>query len=349
VENSTQHIIAYLENRLSADERKAFEKLLDDSAALRQEATEIRFIWETATEWKMHRRVDTLKNWSKLSRRMTADKYRKWLWSFSRNAAAVLFIPLIIVTIVLSGRIKERERCVSVEQVELASACGIVTKIILPDSSEVWLNSGSRLSYPQRFSGGVRNVFLSGEAYFKVKADKTNLFEVQTTDGLKVIAYGTEFNVCAYDEDPIVEATLADGNIAVTRSGVSPPGTGTSNVVNLTKGQQAVFNKVDGSLATAGVNLAVKTSWKDGKMIFRRADMTEIARRFSRRFNVDIRLEGEELRDYEYSATFTSETLEEILSLLEKSAPIKCKIIHPEQSDDYTFTKKTVIVSMKQK
>jgi ferric-dicitrate binding protein FerR (iron transport regulator) len=362
MENNTQYIIAYLENRLSANERKAFERLLDSSAGLRQELTEIRFIWEISAELKRHKRIDTMENWKELSRRITVDRYQRKLWSFLRNVAAVLFIPLIITTMLLFEDIKKQERCEVIEQVELTSAYGIVTKIMLPDSSEVWLNSGSKLSYPQRFTGGARNVSLSGEAYFKVKADKTNLFEVQTEDGIKVSAYGTEFNVCAYDEDSIAEATLIDGNVVVTLAGgdggisssggnmkAFPPENGKSNTITLAKGRQVIFNKNNDSFVTANVNLAVKTSWKEGKIIFRRANMAEIARRFSRHFNVDIRLDGEELHDYEYSATFTTETLEEIVALLEKSAPIKCKIIYPEQSHDYTFTKKTLIISMRQK
>ncbi|MDR1379962.1 MAG: DUF4974 domain-containing protein [Tannerella sp.] len=344
MENNTQHIIAYLENRLSPEEREAFETLLDNSAGLRREMAEIRFVRDISAELMEHRRIDTAKNWDELSRRVAADRYRRKLWAVLRNTAAALVIPLIMATIVLYGKVNERGRVADAGQVELTSASGLVTKITLPDESEVWLNSGSRLSYPQRFTGNIRSVHLSGEAYFKVKADKTNIFEVRTKDGLRVCAYGTEFNVCAYDDEPVIEATLVSGNVEV-----SAPVNGASGSVNVREGQQVLFDRESGSLVTVGANLAVKTSWKDGKMIFRRANMTEIARRFARHFNVDIRLEGEELYGYEYSASFTAETLDEILHLLEKSAPIKCKIIYPEQSEDYAFTKKTVIISMKQK
>jgi ferric-dicitrate binding protein FerR (iron transport regulator) len=357
VENETQHIIAYLENRLSPEERRIFEELVNNSANMRQEVKEMRFIWETSAELMKRKRIDTARNWNELSRRITIDRFKNRLWTFSRNAAAVLTVPLTIMTIVLFGTIKERDNR-PVEQIELTSANGLVTKAMLPDGSEVWLNSGSRLSYPQRFIDNTcRNIYLSGEAYFKIKADKTNSFEVVTNGGLKVCAYGTEFNVCAYDGDSFIETTLVSGNVKVTTSvpdsasdlSSSPSLNGTSSTTVLSKGQQAIFNKNSGSLTTTDVNLAVKTSWKEGKIIFRRANMTEVIRRLSRHFNVDIRLEEKELYDYEYSASFTTETLDEILSLLEKTAPIKCKIIYPEQSEDHTFTKKTVIISMKQK
>jgi ferric-dicitrate binding protein FerR (iron transport regulator) len=161
---------------------------------------------------------------------------------------------------------------------------------------------------------------------------------------VKISDYGTEFNVCAYEEDPVIEATLVSGNVEVASLAGER-----HNTLNISEGQQVVFDKSDKKSKVTNVNLAVKISWKDGKMVFRRANMNEITRRLSRRFNVDIRLEGKELYDYEYSASFTTETLDEILYLLEKSAPITCKIIYPEQSEDYTFTQKTVIIRMKHK
>lgn len=341
--NNTQHIIAYLENRLTAEERESFEALLDNSAELQQELKDICFVWETSAELKLHKQVDTLKNWDELSGRIAIDKYRKKIWYFARNIAAVLMIPLFLSTVFLFRTIRNRDK-IPVQQLELTSANGLVTKVKLSDGTEVWLNSGSKLSYPQYFTGDVRRVMLSGEAYFKVEADKTNRFEVETSNDVKVAAYGTEFNVCAYEEDPFIDATLVTGNIEVA----IVPGKN-NDVVNISEGQQAVFDKNNNNIQIAEANLAVKTSWKDGKMVFRRTGMVEITRRLSRHFNVDIRLEGKELYHYEYSASFTNETLEDILYLLEKSAPIKCRIIYPEESGEYTYTKKTVIISMRGK
>ncbi|MDR2913511.1 MAG: DUF4974 domain-containing protein, partial [Tannerella sp.] len=320
---------------------RAFENLLDGSEELKQTLEEVRFIWNATDELKMHKQIDAAKNWKELSRRIKVDKYKKKLWFFVRNAAALLFIPIIIISIVLFKEIQERDN-VPVEQIELTSANGLVTKVILLDGSEVWLNSGSKLSYPQRFIGDTRDVFLSGEAYFKVNSNQTNRFVVSVEDGLYVSAYGTEFNVSAYKEEQTIEATLVSGNIEV--------GLFAGEIAGATKvlhGQQVVFNKENRQVTIADINIAVETSWKDGKMIFRRAGMKDVMRSLSRRFNVDIHLDGEELHDYEYSATFTTETLDEILYLLEKTAPIKTKIIYPEQIDDYAFTKRKVIISMR--
>ncbi|MDR1098326.1 MAG: DUF4974 domain-containing protein [Tannerella sp.] len=340
MEYTVQYIIDYLENTLSADERRSFEASLSKSVELQQELEDIRLVWESSEELKFHRQIDSAKNWKELSKKITVDRYQKKFRYFVRNMAALLMIPLVIATFTLY---RQRNH-IPAGQIELTSANGLVTKVTLSDGTEVWLNSGSKLSYPQHFTGDTRNILLWGEAYFKVKADRTNRFEVLTHDGLTVSAYGTEFNVCAYEEDPVVEATLISGNIEVGTSVKN----GTPDLIKISVGQQVRYDKNKDRLEVADVNLAVKTSWKDGKMIFRRADMAEITHRLARHFNVDIRLEGKELYDYEYSATFTTETLEEILYLLEKSAPIKCGVIYPEQSEDYTYTRKTVIISMKE-
>jgi ferric-dicitrate binding protein FerR (iron transport regulator) len=341
VDINTQYIIDYLENNLSGEEKILFEQRLETSAALRQEVREIRFIWETSTGLRLHKQANTEKNWNQLSHRISVDQFRNKFWRFTRTAAAIMFLPFILTSFFLYQTIRGYENA-PVEQIEISSAQGLVTKIMLPDGSEAWLNSGSTLSYPQRFTDGKRRVLLTGEAYFKVQSDKSNRFEVQTNGGLLVSSYGTEFNVFAYDEESTIEVTLTTGNIEVSVDGIT-------DVLSITPRQQVIFNKENGEYSIEDVSLSVKTGWKDGKMVFRRAHMAEIVNRLSRHFNVDIRLEGEEIYGYEYSATFTTETLDEILYLLEQSAPVKCRIVAPRQSDDYSYSKRTVIISINDK
>lgn len=336
MEINTNHIIAYLEHRLSPDEQKEFEKQLQASSEFRKEVNDIRFIWETSENLKFQKQVNPAQNWKKLSKQIRFNTYRRKLGSFIRSAAAVLLIPVLIATFTLFHTLKEWNN-LPVEQVELTSAYGLVSKITLSDGSEVWLNSGSRLSYPKRFTKGERTVILSGEAYFKVASDKHHRFDVQTSCGLQVSAYGTEFNVNAYEDDKQIETTLVNGHVEVSLIGEP-------SSRDIHPGQQVIFHKATNNMEVERVNLLVETSWKDGKMIFRRANMNEIIHRLARRYNVEIKLEGEELYDYEYSATFTTETLDEVLQLLEKTAPIKCTIIEPKQGKDFTYSKRTVII-----
>ena len=332
----TEHIIAYLEGKLSIEERIAFDQQMQSSPDFKKEVDDIRIIWETTAELKLHKQINTQQNWKKISKQIATDKYKKKILSFIRTAAAVLLIPVLFATYTLFNTVREWNN-IPVEQVELNTAYGLISKITLPDGSEVWLNSGSSISYPKRFTKNKRSVQLTGEAYFKVISDKSNRFDVTTANGLQISAYGTEFNVKAYEDEDKIEATLAKGHVEVSEIGQPVSRT-------LHPGEQVIYYKNTSRMEVDKVNLAVETSWKDGKMIFRRANMNEVVQRLARHFNVDIKLEGEELYDYKYSATFTTETLHEVLLLLEKTAPIKCTVIEPEQTSDFTYSRRIVII-----
>ena len=214
----TEHIIAYLEGRLSKEEKEAFDQHLQSSSNFKKEVDDIRFIWETTAELKLHKQINTQQNWKKISKQIAADKYKKKALSFIRTAAAVLLIPVLIATYTLYDTLKEWNN-IPVEQVELSTTYGLISKVTLPDGSEVWLNSGSSISYPKRFTKNKRSVQLTGEAYFKVTSDKSNRFDVVTSNGLQVSAYGTEFNVKAYEDEDKIEATLAKGHVEVSEIG----------------------------------------------------------------------------------------------------------------------------------
>lgn len=284
----------------------------------------------------MQKGIDVEKNWHQLHTRMHRRKQKSQLLIWIRNIAAILLLPLLGLSAYLyyqTNTLKSK----SVGLLETTTAYGVRTKITLSDGSEVWLNSGSTLSYPERFTEDKRQVTLSGEAFFKVKSDKDHRFDVQTSDGITVSAYGTEFNVQAYAEEPDIKATLAEGHIQIDQINQSAS-------QELIPGEQAVYSRHTQQMQVRKANLLVETAWKDGKLVFRRTPMEEIAKQLSRHFNVNIQLQGKEIFDYTYSATFTTETLAEILSLLEKTAPIRCEIIEPQQQSNLAFTRKKVII-----
>ena len=115
---------------------------------------------------------------------------RKYLFTFYiSRIAAILLLPLIISTGVLSYLYtRQLKQADTVSYLEVLSAPGIVTQVLLPDSSKVWLNAGSSLRYPSRFTEKERNVQLSGEGYFEVQSDKEYPFYVSLDNGIKVKA-----------------------------------------------------------------------------------------------------------------------------------------------------------------
>ncbi len=290
-------------------------------------------IYDLSENLKKQKEIDTEKAWARLSQKIAFVSFQTKAWNITRTAAAILLPLFLLHQYVIQPMLDTAPP----EMITLVSAPGIVTKAVLPDGSEVWLNALSELTYPQRFNGKERTVRLSGEAYFKVVADKKNRFNVVMPDDITVSAFGTEFNIYAYGDEPGYQVTLARGNIEVEAARLMKKET-------LAVGQKAVLIPQTGEMTIVQADTYVETAWKDGKMVFRREKLETIAQKLSRKFGVIIQLEGDILKDYEYTATFTDETLEDILDLLKRSAPITYSISRQEQRDNNTFTQRTVTI-----
>ena len=141
---------------------------------------------------------------------------------------------------------------------------------------------------------------------------------MKISDGFIVSAFGTQFNVNAYPDELMCQVTLVEGNVGIEATGAVGR--------TLLPGQKAVLMHSTGNLSVIETDAYVDTAWKDGKMVFRRENLETIAQKLSRKFGVTVVLKGEELKTYEYTATFTDESLEDILELLRLSADSLCHL-----------------------
>ena len=329
----TETIIAYLQHTLNVADRTAFEQEIAASPELKKEVDAMRQVLNLTNQLRLQRKVNTTKRKQSLMRKISFLSFRIKSWNVIRTAAAII-LPLYFIG---DYFYKAPQPIVINEQVEITSAYGLVSKVTLPDGSTVWLNSGTTLTHPRYFTDSTRTVSLMGEAYFDVESDPNNRFDVLVPNGMRISAYGTEFNVDAYGDDPEISTLLAEGAIFVS----TPAST---KEIHLIKGQSATLERGTDRLHLSEENIYVATAWREGKLVFRREKMKTIAKRLSRHFNVDIELQGKVVSQYEYSATFKDETLSDILRLLEKSAPIECVEIEPKQNLDLSYAKRRVII-----
>lgn len=181
------------------------------------------------------------------------------------------------------GRSEVSELCLDVPR-------GGEFKIMLEDSTEVWLNSESRLRYPEVFSSDERRVQVEGEAYFIVKHDASRPFYVETKE-LTVRVYGTAFNVRAYDDDEFVYTTLEKGSIAIRRLGIN------SGELLLSPGHQASLNRVESKINMKVVDPAVITGWRHGRFVFEEQPLKNIMRDLARWYDFKYEFEDHELEN----------------------------------------------------
>lgn len=297
---------------------------------------EIKALTEDILEYQS---VDVDKAYSRLNRQMHKKQRRRiFMQTFSR-IAAILLLPLLISSVMFSYLyMKQKEQIEQIGYTQVSSAPGTVTRLVLPDQSVAWLNSGSTLSYPAVFSDEAREVKLSGEGYFEVESDSKHPFYVITKEGLKIMAYGTKFNVNAYADETFVETVLEQGKIDVINQ---------NERVQLEPNKLAVYDINTGQFTVSQTNLDEKIGWKDGKLIFRNTPLDEVLKRLSKRYNIDIVLHQKSKKEYKYRATFTTETIEQILNYLKLTAPIEWSVKKPQKNQDDSFVHPRIDVYLK--
>ncbi len=184
----------------------------------------------------------------------------------------------------------------------------------LPDSTEVWLNAESSISYPASFNSKLRKVSVSGEAYFKVKHNGQWPFEVET-NGQTTRVIGTEFNINAYDASNI-RTTLFTGNVAVSATG------GRQGFV-LTPGQTASFNTSNSTFTSIDADTAAVRGWLHGRFVFENQSLGRIMKELSRWYNFDYQFSDRSLATTVFMGSVPRYgDFREVLEILEKSGGI---------------------------
>jgi len=190
-------------------------------------------------------------------------------------------------------------------------------QLVLEDGTKVWVNSESRLRYPTQFQSSKRIVLLEGEAYFEVSKDKNRPFIVKT-NGVDVRVLGTSFNVSSYSNEKKILTTLVEGRVEVIDSDRKD-----SKVV-LEPGYQAIYSKEEAKLGTEKVNVALYTSWKDGRFVFEKTGLVDIMHRVSRWYDVKMFYQNSDVCNIRFTGSLKRyDSLERLLSMIEKTNEVR--------------------------
>lgn len=194
--------------------------------------------------------------------------------------------------------------------------------LTLSDGTRIWLNSGSKLVYPSHFDERKREVYLEGQAFFSVTHAESMPFYVHTKD-MEVKVLGTEFDVSAYDDDLYTATVLTKGSVELTTQRQALFG---SKKTKITPGTRAVYNPSLAALKTEQVNVVEYVSWKDGYLVLNSAPLTEILKKLSRYYRVDIELKQPKLADLTFGGTLDlQEDLRDILDAISTITSLKYK------------------------
>lgn len=270
--------------------------------------------------------------------RLTLPLLTTWL----TRVAAVLLIPVLAFLFYTLAQknteVNEFANTVT-DSLEIVAPIGSRTIVQLSDGTEVHLNYGSKIKYPQKFSGNTREVILSGEGYFDVTHNPDKPFIVKTAK-LNVKVLGTSFNVMAYPNNDEIETTLVKGKIILEQNEGEAQ---TRTLGSMIPGQHVRCNLKTGEVYSSQGNIEKYTSWKDGKLIFEDAPITQVTEKLSRMFNVDIEV-SDDIKDYIYTVTFIDEPLFQILDLMTIATPVRYTALPRKKLPDGTFSKQKIII-----
>ena len=261
------------------------------------------------------------------------------------------------ITVVLAGggyivsRLLAPQPAATRVNTELFAGLGSRRSLFLPDGTRVWLNAGSRIQYDSdMLHKNTRDLSLSGEAFFDVVKDKDRPFIIHT-DKIAIKVLGTAFNVKAYPHDRITETTLMRGSIELT--------------VNNKPYQKIIlkprekFDLIDGGHDEPRDSAGIRTgpakpsrnenpeklvvqdvvpvqvedkeyvkevSWVDDEFVFQNETLEELAPKMERWFNVRIRIDNPQVRNYHYTGIFHKETIDQALTAMRLIRPFNFKI-----------------------
>ncbi|MFA5330381.1 MAG: FecR family protein [Prolixibacteraceae bacterium] len=312
-EKNWELIAGKLHGELDPEEIARFENGLEDSQnkLLYSKAQKIH---QGLSEVKQFKTSSIEGSWNKINAQIRSKTIQFYAQNFLKYAA--ILIVAFVGGYFVNQLVNDNNQ--PVQYAEMEVMYGQTGHLFLFDGTEVWLNSGSKFRYPNKFNRNERNVYLEGEAFFKVVHNEKLPFKVKTAH-LEVEDLGTSFNVSAYPQESSQLVVLVEGKVQLN----TPQG---QKMGEMVPGQIAVKTDGSSSLKIQNTNPYFYTSWKDGKVIFDGERLEDISKKIERWYNVDITFEKEDLKNYRLSGTILrNKPIDQMIMAMEMLAPINFK------------------------
>lgn len=299
-----QSIIAHLKDEATPEEESLFRGWLEEDGNM-DLFSEIELLWnEIRAESSLHN-PDVDYYWGIMEERIKTKPTKKVsVWKkISTVAAACILLTLGISYLFFHSANKD--------SLHTYSAINGKSKLLLPDSSIVWINSGSTISYMDGFVDN-RYLDLEGEASFEVKKDKKHPFIVSTS-GIKVRVYGTHFAVNSFQDEDNIVVTLREGQVSVILN---------DDESFLKPGEMAVVNKKDLSVDIKKADTNLEFFWANESVYFKSKSLGYICKYLEKWYNVKIEVDPRLAESQLYTFTIKDDSLDAILRIMSKINPI---------------------------
>ena len=305
-------MLDYLKGKVTLEDMQKLTVLLKEDAC-RKKYNELSQIYAVVSvPWFEARKDRNLKQLRKIlnfrsSRKQTVIR-RIMIWG---NVAIWMFLLCCsIILFYLYHSSGQEVLASSYCQIEIPQ--GASSKLLLPDSTIVFLNGGTVLKYDASLQQQMnREVFFSGEAYFKVTKNVHKPFIVHTGE-LNIKVLGTTFNVASYPDDAEIKVSLVEGSLNVYTTSDAK-----ENIL-LSPDEQAIYNKNDKLLSMRKIDAVSQTAWTTGRLVFVNEKLFDILKTIGKKYDVQILVQSQKVYTEYFSGSIDANlTLDEILFYLD--------------------------------
>jgi transmembrane sensor len=309
----------YLSGESDNEEAAIINKWINSSSKNSLLFKNIKADWEKINSIKNMKKVDVDSAWENVKQRILSsdpgiipvpeparvDTAKLFLYRSLRIAASILLIiglafgayKFFVVPYLDNNTI-------------IKSGSDNTSRLILPDGSQVYLNSGTLIRYANNFGNGSRKLFLKGEAYFNVTRDNNNPFTVTTSDAV-VKVLGTSFNINTRASNNMTEVFVESGNVKLLQK---------NNPDNNILIEPGYIGELSGKTLNKSENNDINyLSWKTKYLIFRETDLQTVVKKLEGVYNTSITLGSQKMANCKLTATFNNASLDSVLKVIEGS------------------------------
>lgn len=304
------YIVEYLleeENKKSLD--PVLAEWLAENDSNRKEFDLYKKIWREASLYQQPDAFDVNLAWEKINRTnqqkiMNRQYFRTVLYVVSGIAASLLVLFALSFI-----KLPERDSTI---QASMKANYGNRSEIVLPDGSTVKLNSGSNVSYVYNPQKKVREVEFQGEGFFDVSKNKEP-FVVNMAGGFQVKVWGTSFNLQAYEDDPIIQASLIEGCIELENG---------KEKLLMKPGEMAIIDKQANKIKPVKGILSHSYGWLHNKLYMENMPLSQVCKYLERWYDVNIILQSGLGDSIYYNGVIQEETVTDVMDALSRLSNI---------------------------
>ncbi len=333
-------VTRYLNKETNSQENAEMEDWLSQSEANREELEQTARMLRKIDTYYRAKRFDPNAAWTNVNTQISPTKVksiqltkkRKEVIAHFYKYAAIVLLALLLGSV--GYYIGFRNRIPAVYNEIISAENQVLNEYVLPDGSIVTLNSNSKLTFPKKFKGDIREVTIEGEAFFDVQRNPEKPFVINAGKA-QVKVLGTSFSVCAYPGAETVEVIVETGKVQVVSNNIELPVK--SREVFLIPGEKGTFFTTNEILEKSVNENPNFLAWKTHDLIFNKVPLREVVESLEKAYHINISVAEPELNDLLYEGHFDQKPIDFVLDVIRLTFNLELSV----ENEHYTLSSRT--------